>query len=348
MTLTQEGMTLGTPLYMSPEQAEGKKLDARSDLYSLGVTAYHLLAGAPPFRGDNPMAVAMKHLSATPRPLRELRPDLPPVLCEIVHKLMSRDPAGRYASAAELGGDLEVVAAALADESATGVQKLRLAKLTDSRATAGAAWPLKLDRFFEWPLRRHLAFLIPLCLLAGAGAAGAGYASRPADPFAAPPGTPGAARMPTAGEQFAAAALARSEDGWLGLLDYYGDDPAVRAVARDRLARWYLDHDRPADARRQADAQRAELPLANLPADRQRGYKADAEAVAALAALRSGDAEGFRRQVGGVLATAALRDALDETLRSRVSAAVARDRARFDDATRTAWEADAFEVDGGG
>ena len=92
VTLTQEGMTLGTPLYMSPEQAEGKKLDARSDLYSLGVTAYHLLAGAPPFRGDNPMAVAMKHLSATARPLGELRPDLPPVLCEIVHKLMSRDP----------------------------------------------------------------------------------------------------------------------------------------------------------------------------------------------------------------------------------------------------------------
>ena len=92
VTLTQEGMTLGTPLYMSPEQVRGDKLDARSDLYSLGVTAYHLLAGGPPFRGENPMAIAMKHLSAVPRPLPELRPDLPPVLCELVHKLMDKDP----------------------------------------------------------------------------------------------------------------------------------------------------------------------------------------------------------------------------------------------------------------
>ncbi|MEM9703252.1 MAG: serine/threonine-protein kinase, partial [Planctomycetota bacterium] len=102
VTLTQEGMTLGTPLYMSPEQVRGEKLDARSDLYSLGVTAYHVLAGGPPFRGDNPMAIAMKHLSGTARPLQELRPDLPPALCELVQKLMARSPDDRYPGAREL------------------------------------------------------------------------------------------------------------------------------------------------------------------------------------------------------------------------------------------------------
>src|SRR4029450_4788747 len=77
VNLTQSGITLGTPLSMPPEQVQGKPVDHRSDIYSLGVTCYHLLTGEPPFRGATAFDVALKHVQDQPRPLAELRPDLP-------------------------------------------------------------------------------------------------------------------------------------------------------------------------------------------------------------------------------------------------------------------------------
>ena len=71
--LTQIGITLGTPLYMSPEQVEGKPLDHRSDIYSFGVTCYQMLAGSPPFSGETALAVAVQHLKTQPKPLETLR-----------------------------------------------------------------------------------------------------------------------------------------------------------------------------------------------------------------------------------------------------------------------------------
>ncbi len=80
LKLTQVGITMGTPLYMSPEQVEGRQLDPRSDIYSLGVTCYHMLAGKPPFRGDTALSVALQHVRTQPERLENLRPDLPPAL----------------------------------------------------------------------------------------------------------------------------------------------------------------------------------------------------------------------------------------------------------------------------
>src|SRR6476646_9255563 len=71
LNLTQSGVTMGTPLYMSPEQVEGKPVDGRSDIYSFGVTCYHMLAGHPPFEGESPFEVALKHVRAEPTPLAE-------------------------------------------------------------------------------------------------------------------------------------------------------------------------------------------------------------------------------------------------------------------------------------
>src|SRR5439155_18621652 len=104
--LTQSGVTMGTPLYMSPEQVQGQKIDARTDIYSLGVTCYHMLAGEPPFRGATAFDVALKHVQEQPRPLAELRPDLPPDLCGMVHKMMAKNPDDRYQSAREILRDL--------------------------------------------------------------------------------------------------------------------------------------------------------------------------------------------------------------------------------------------------
>jgi serine/threonine protein kinase len=102
LDLTQDGMTLGTPLYMSPEQGEGRAVDARSDLYSLGATVYHLLAGKPPFTGSSAIAVVMAHIKDPLPLLAAKRPDLPAGLCGILERLLAKDPADRFASPQEL------------------------------------------------------------------------------------------------------------------------------------------------------------------------------------------------------------------------------------------------------
>lgn len=98
LDLTHDGMTLGTPLYMSPEQGEGRSVDARSDLYSLGATIYHLLAGRPPFSGPSAVAVVMAHIKEPLPPLSSTRPDLPAGLCEIVDRLLAKQPTDRFES----------------------------------------------------------------------------------------------------------------------------------------------------------------------------------------------------------------------------------------------------------
>ncbi|HVL12765.1 MAG TPA: serine/threonine-protein kinase [Gemmata sp.] len=108
-SLTQSGVALGTPLYMAPEQVQGQPTDQRTDIYSLGATCYHLLAGEPPFRGATAFDVAVKHVQEHPRPLAELCPDLPPDLCAMVHKMMAKDPADRYPSIREVLHDLAKV-----------------------------------------------------------------------------------------------------------------------------------------------------------------------------------------------------------------------------------------------
>ncbi len=108
--LTQAGLTLGTPRYMSPEQVQGQTVDVRSDLYSLGVSMYHLLSGRPPFEADDPLALAFMHLHETPQPLDRARnvkdaggePDLPEWLIEVVNRLMSKLPQDRFQSPSEL------------------------------------------------------------------------------------------------------------------------------------------------------------------------------------------------------------------------------------------------------
>ena len=104
--LTAVGVALGTPLYMSPEQVQGLTVDSRSDLYSLGATAYHMLSGRPPFSGDTALALAMQHIQAEPVPLGQLRPDLPKDLTDIVHRLLKKSPEDRFASAMELAREL--------------------------------------------------------------------------------------------------------------------------------------------------------------------------------------------------------------------------------------------------
>jgi tetratricopeptide (TPR) repeat protein/predicted Ser/Thr protein kinase len=106
-TVSQTGLVLGTPAYMSPEQTRGDKLDPRTDVYSLGATLYELLAGRPPFYGANAYEVARKVLSEEPVPLRTINSRIHQDVETIVLKCLEKDPERRYATAADLAGDLE-------------------------------------------------------------------------------------------------------------------------------------------------------------------------------------------------------------------------------------------------
>ena len=100
--LTQVGVAMGTPLYMSPEQIEARDVDSRSDIYSLGITAYQMLAGETPFVGETAISVAVQHLNSSPADLTLCRPDIPKNLCDVVHRMMAKDPKDRFQSASEL------------------------------------------------------------------------------------------------------------------------------------------------------------------------------------------------------------------------------------------------------
>jgi beta-lactam-binding protein with PASTA domain len=185
--MTEEGSIIGTAQYLSPEQARGTQVDQTSDLYSLGIVLYEMLTGNVPFTGDSPVEIAMKHLSATPRPLTEKRPDIPRALEMVVLRALAKEPAARYQSAEEMDADLERVARGLSvsretEEAATTV--LRGAAPADGAPTtivpANAATqvrsrPPAADYFdYAEPVRgRSLwPWLLAILLVAGAVIAG--------------------------------------------------------------------------------------------------------------------------------------------------------------------------------
>jgi serine/threonine-protein kinase len=99
---TTQGVILGTPNYLAPEQARGEPLDPRADLYSVGALLYELVSGRPPFAGRHPMAVLQAHLSEDPLPLRQVAPDASPALAAVVHRALSKRPEDRFPSAGEM------------------------------------------------------------------------------------------------------------------------------------------------------------------------------------------------------------------------------------------------------
>ena len=104
--LTKGDNVMGSVHYFSPEQAKGEGANATSDLYSTGVVLYEMLTGRVPYDGDNPVAVAMQHLHATPVPIQNLAPDVPPALVRVCMKAMEKNPALRYQTARDMAADI--------------------------------------------------------------------------------------------------------------------------------------------------------------------------------------------------------------------------------------------------
>jgi serine/threonine protein kinase len=102
-TISPAGIVAGTPMYMAPEQATGEPIDQRADLFSLGSVLYLMCSGRPPFKAANALAVLESVMQDTPCPIREIIPEVPEWLCNLISRLHAKDPADRPASAQEVG-----------------------------------------------------------------------------------------------------------------------------------------------------------------------------------------------------------------------------------------------------
>ncbi len=159
--LTQTGSVLGTPHYMSPEQAGGKSLDGRSDIYSLGVILYELLASQRPFIGNSPIAVLHQHIYEPPPPLTTIRPDLQSPTYQVVDKALQKDPAGRFQTAAAMVAAL--------DHAMAAEQRFSTSTTPVDKIYPPAAIPTIIDTAPAKERRKPWLWLLPLLLLLAVG-----------------------------------------------------------------------------------------------------------------------------------------------------------------------------------
>lgn len=225
LNLTQEGVTMGTPLYMSPEQVSGKPVDHRSDLYSFGITCYHMLAGRPPFDGDNAVSVAVKHLHETPERLESIRSDLPTSLCTVIRRMTEKAPEDRYENAQAVLNDVRKIA-----------KSLKTGESVDHLIDQGAAGKK------PFPVNRPALVLPILCVLVALMSAGVGIIMRKS----APPLNPDVleASIPDRGsarDQYLYAMFeVNNEDAFKAVIKRYPTDSIWTPRAHEQLALMYL------------------------------------------------------------------------------------------------------------
>jgi serine/threonine protein kinase len=169
--LTQDGSIIGTPEYLSPEQCEGKKVDGRSDIYSLGVTLYEILSGQTPYQADTPVGMLMKIIKGNFSPLNEVNPAVPESVVKVVEKMMETDPQKRYADAGELVRALEEVEKSLTQPAVPIAEEVPVGKTKPEPVTAfiGQHSIEKRKKSNLWPAITVAAII--LLLLGGAFAA---------------------------------------------------------------------------------------------------------------------------------------------------------------------------------
>jgi serine/threonine protein kinase len=161
--LTQTGTVMGTSDYIAPEQARGSRVDAQSDVYSLGAVLYELLTGEVPFAGDNFVAVAMQHINQPPPSVRERRPELSPCVDAVVRRAMAKEPRDRFGSMDELCTELSACLAELDGNGASSGAETIVAAPRPRRRQRRAARP-PAGRPSVWPL---ILLLAGLAVLAG-------------------------------------------------------------------------------------------------------------------------------------------------------------------------------------
>jgi serine/threonine-protein kinase len=235
---------MGTPLYMSPEQNEGRELDSRSDIYSLGCTVYHMLAGKPPFTGDTPLSVAVQHLNQPPPPLVDGRPGIPPRLAQVVERMMAKKPGDRFTDPGALLYELHALTAEGAEQGwAARPDYTSLAEMLQAADQRSAA-TTRLDELmkntaiarakrvsFGW-----LAAALLACVLVGVAIAAL---VRPTSLLAGAQNGP--PKLNDVWRQLYHAKLVDTEDGWLAVDEYFPEASVYcRYLAKQGLAYYYL------------------------------------------------------------------------------------------------------------
>lgn len=240
MRLTQQGTTMGTPLYMSPEQVQGNKVDHRSDMYSLGITFFHLLSGRPPFRGETAFAIAYHQVHTEPPKLNELRADLPSSLCDAVQRLMAKQPDARFATAHDLLVELRSIEKRLSNgetaesssDSSMPIPSIESPPLTRTRLRQWGEW---LDP------RQHprasfalLAFLI-LAMSSSLGARSVNSGSVGSRPVLVR-----TAKQANVRDQLTLAQQFQTEDAFRAVIVWFREPSPEQIVARRELIRRLL------------------------------------------------------------------------------------------------------------
>ena len=157
-SLTQSGLIAGTPMYMAPEQAKGEAVDCRADLFSLGSVLYVMVTGRPPFRASTTMGVLKRVADQTPRPIREIIPETPEWLCEVIARLHSKKPDERFVSAKEVADAL------------VAARSLNCVAETERRPSVEPASPVGRPGHNRAPRRWLLAAALLVCLAGALGA----------------------------------------------------------------------------------------------------------------------------------------------------------------------------------
>ena len=309
VNLTQMGVTMGTPLYMSPEQVNGAAVDARSDLYSMGVTFYHLLSGNPPFRAATAFALAYKHLNEDAPPLEELRPDLPPSLIKVVHRLMQKDPAERFPDARAVLSELKRI-----EKSGETGGSFAQTEESEERST----WQeLK-------PTSRQLKKYALWCLAIFLIAAGAGRDLRRRNPLDAPIEAVTSVEIQTTAKEQVEIARSlkegpsrpeRQEEAWQAVLDNFEDDRQAVLMSHRELGLLQLKARRYKDALAHFD---------ELARENDNRWKADGVAGQAVLAMLAGRHEDSHELISIQLADH--RDLVSPELKKLVAEAEERNR----------------------
>jgi len=255
-TLTRDGMIAGTPAYMSPEQAEGRPVDHRSDLFSLGSVLYAMGTGLSPFRGGTAVSVLKRVCHEEPRPLREANPDAPEWLAAIITKLHAKDPAGRYQSAAEVAGVLarrlailQRAPAAAPPEAPDAAELLRKRlglvlppTLADGSLADARPRPARARRLVRAAALAGALAILAAGLAEGTGithlAAAARRSLRPAvvEAQAAPAPPPVAGPAPPTPAAEPARPAITPEPAWLAEVEGLGPEPLAAAVVARLIA----------------------------------------------------------------------------------------------------------------
>ena len=250
LRLTQAGMTMGTPLYMSPEQVQGSKVDHRSDLYSLGATFYHLLAGRPPFRAETALAIAYHQVHTPPPSLSDSRPDLSPSVCRLIQRMLAKKPDERFPSAEALLQELrDLEKRGEADGAFTmPVESPTIddvSRFSESRWREWSAW-------LSPSAHPWVAFAVWGVLLVTVAAAAGTRSVRRTPTTLNPAGGPLAhvEREPTLVRQFQLARNTNTDDAWWAVLQYFPGSEPETDIARQELITRLIQQQRFAEAER--------------------------------------------------------------------------------------------------